>query len=506
MAQNRISEPEAPARVANEAAINGPFLSSTVNQENSILDEWRGMEDTTTPRLLSRNPGDLIPRRWGHKWKTQGGVKSATLDSTDAGTFAAVAALTILSRSEKFITNYLRNLSISKGSTTVFAVHAPQSNLQQLFDEIRRLPSTNVGCISECPSPRHDMSLSLLNIPSSVHHRIWHSSIPGRQKAQVGRWYSKEQINDEKRPFVPFMAPKWDDGTSNEPIPTLPPDLHDIQANVSSLFYFTDDMAEGLSAALDHRLPRISKARSAYKSFILLTCGSDGCYCFVNPFCHWSSIHLLSQGAFHSSGAFGVALCNHERPEIKVNLSNLFKIGEDYTITSASSNLIYTINEQPAADVLMKIVTSRTRPVETAEPEKVYLGVLDGQEIQRVLSVSAGSPSRGALLLDAETAPRVGQTVAFLTSVQSPSLVPSTLDSSSIQIEAMCLSPEESQTQLPAEEMAQDVVLQNRFQIATDNGFAVDSGHGLWHCKIPGTTASFKLGITTEQKTTASER
>lgn len=287
------------------------------------------------------------------------------------------------------------------------------------------------------------------------------------------------------------MAPKWDDGTSNEPIPTLPPDLHDIQANVSSLFYFTDDMAEGLSAALDHRLPRISKMGVTASS---------------TPFVTGRPFTFYHNGAFHSSGAFGVALCNHERPEIKVNLANLFNIGEEYAITSASSNLIYTINEQPAADVLMKIVTSRTRPVETAEPEKVYLGLLDGQEIQRVLSVSAGSPSRGALLLDAETAPRVGQTVAFLTSVQSPSLVPSTLDSSSIQIEAMCLSPEESQTQLPAEEMAQDVVLQNRFQIATDNGFAVDSGHGLWHCKIPGTTASFKLGITTEQKTTASER
>lgn len=118
---------------------------------NKILDEWRGMEDTTTPRLLSRNPGDLIPRRWGHKWKTQGGVKSATLDSTDAGTFAAVAG----------VQNYLAHVASVWGNVRDYVT-----------------VSVNVSKpATDAESIEHDFSFDHLIALREIHHKLPEESL-----------------------------------------------------------------------------------------------------------------------------------------------------------------------------------------------------------------------------------------------------------------------------------------------------------------------------------------
>lgn len=134
----------------------------------------------------------------------------------------SIRAFTFLARSELQLSQYIRNLDISKSSTTLFALHTPQSEsaLQTIFSNVTSLPSNNLGCLSGQIHPDFSFCASFLNIPRSVNHHVWRSTIPGKEKAQVGRWYSKEQMERE----TDDSLPSWGEGQPRK-VPQLPSSL-----------------------------------------------------------------------------------------------------------------------------------------------------------------------------------------------------------------------------------------------------------------------------------------
>jgi hypothetical protein len=141
----------------------------------------------------------------------------------------SIRASTLLSRSERLLSRYIRNLDISNSSTSIFALSAPSSSLQAIFDDVANLPSTNLGCISAQIDPSFPFCLSFLNVSRSVDHCIWRSTIPGTEKAQVGRWYSREQMSREPQEVDVDSFPSWSEGrTSKVPKMKLPPRLQNL--------------------------------------------------------------------------------------------------------------------------------------------------------------------------------------------------------------------------------------------------------------------------------------
>lgn len=120
----------------------------------------------------------------------------------------SIRASTLLARSERALTQFIQKNKFDATSTTLFCLNAPQNVLQNAFDQLTKTSKTSsrvIGCLSDplslastSKSKGYPISLSLLNIPKSVDHVVWRSTIPGREKAQVGRWYSQEQIHRER--------------------------------------------------------------------------------------------------------------------------------------------------------------------------------------------------------------------------------------------------------------------------------------------------------------------
>ena len=121
----------------------------------------------------------------------------------------SIRAFTVLSRSGRRLAQSIHDFDISLSSTSLFCLSTPQSSLQAIFDAIANLPSTNLGCISTQITPGFPFCISFLNVPASCDHRIWRSTITGTEKAQVGRWYSREQMSRQSQdaPFDPL--PPW---------------------------------------------------------------------------------------------------------------------------------------------------------------------------------------------------------------------------------------------------------------------------------------------------------
>ncbi|KAG8806764.1 hypothetical protein FRC17_004821, partial [Serendipita sp. 399] len=386
----------------------------------------------------------------------------------------------------------LDNVKFSASSTTLIALHAPAPRLQLLFDRLSKFSSANIGCLSAPVSSRYPISLSLLNIPSSIEHRIWRSTIPGKERAQVGRWYSQEQIKREKDD----QATRWSPNSSLDAarIGTLPPTLQDLvntKQLLSGLLFFTDDASQGLSASLNHHFPETAKASNHLHLL--------GLFASSTPFITGRPFTLFESESIHSDGAVGVAIVGPKPLEIESNFSSLMHIGGSLLITSASSNMIYTMNERPAADTLAQLIETQFNASSANRPA-VHLGVLDDQEkIYRVFSVLAGSPSRGALLLDGEKSPMVGSKAQFLVSSREimdydenfPS--PSAKETSTLDAQFACVSYAEANTGHTMTHDSEVTIIENQFLVASENGLLIDKGKGLWECKVPFVGASIKL-------------
>jgi hypothetical protein len=142
----------------------------------------------------------------------------------------SLRAFTILSNSERAILSQLQSLHSLKPSTTLFALQAPTSNLEPIFNQIAKLPSSNViGCLSDRISTKYAYNLSLLSLGEDVKHKAWRSTIPGREKAQVGRWYSHEQISAENQnDFHPSHLEWAESSPKTRRIPSLPEPLKEV--------------------------------------------------------------------------------------------------------------------------------------------------------------------------------------------------------------------------------------------------------------------------------------
>ncbi|KAG8806752.1 hypothetical protein FRC17_004828, partial [Serendipita sp. 399] len=340
-------------------------------------------------------------------------------------------------------------------------------------------------CLSAPVSPSYPISLSLLNIPSSIEHRIWRSTIPGKERAQVGRWYSQEQIKREKDD----QATKWNpnlslDTTRIGRLPSALQDLVNTKQLLSGLLFFTDDASQGLSASLNHHFPETAKL---------------GLFASSTPFITGRPFTLFESESIHSDGAVGVAIVGPKPLEIESNFSSLMHIGDSLLITSASSNMVYTMNERSAADTLAQLIETQFNASSANRPA-VHLGVLDDQEkIYRVFSVLAGSPSRGALLLDGEESPVVGSKAQFLVSSREimdydecfPS--PSAKGTSILNAHFACVPYAEANTGHSITHDSEVAVIDNQFLVASENGLLMDKGKGLWECKVPFVGASIKL-------------
>ncbi|KAG8805883.1 hypothetical protein FRC19_007609 [Serendipita sp. 401] len=394
-------------------------------------------------------------------------------------------ARTFLSHSEQSLIKSLENIKLTPSSTTLIALHAPAPKLQPLFDQISKFPSKNIGCLSAPISSKHLISLSLFNIPSSIEHRVWRSTIPGTERAQVGRWYSREQIKRERSEGSMESSPDWNSDTARPPaLPHALQGFVDAKRQISGLLFFTDDAPQGLATSLNHYFPKTAKIGSIASS---------------TPFITGRPFTIFESGSIYSDGAVGVAIAGTKALGIHPNFSSLRPIGIPLLTTSAASNIIYTMNNLPAADILAQLLGSRVNANVEDRPT-IYLGVLDAQgKITRTFSVLAGSPSRGALLLDGEHSPTVGSKVQFLISAHDTldhfdiTTPPMTQEGSAIDAHFACLSPMDANSSSSMTPSNDETIIYSRFLVASENGFMMDRGEGLWECKIPFVGASMRL-------------
>ncbi|KAG8805880.1 hypothetical protein FRC19_007618 [Serendipita sp. 401] len=290
-------------------------------------------------------------------------------------------ARTFLSHSEQSLIKSLENIKFTPSSTTLIALHAPAPKLQPLFDQISKLPSKNIGCLSAPISSKHPISLSLLNIPSSIEHRVWRSIIPGTERAQVGRWYSREQIKRERNEGPMESSPDWNSDTARPPaLPHALQGFVETKRQISGLLFFTDDAPQGLATSLNHYFPKTAKIGSIASS---------------TPFITGRPFTIFESGSIYSDGAVGVAIAGTKASGIHPNFSSLRPIGIPLLTTryvrppvdkssakyghSTASNIIYTMNDLPAADILAQLLGSRDN-ANVEDCPAIYLGVLDAQD------------------------------------------------------------------------------------------------------------------------------
>ncbi|PVF97624.1 hypothetical protein CPB86DRAFT_759770 [Serendipita vermifera] len=424
----------------------------------------------------------------------------------------SLRALTILSQSERAILTNLQSPHLTKSSTTFFALHAPTSNLESIFDGIAKLPSSNVvGCISERISTKYPFSLSLLSLGDGIRHKVWRSTIPGREKAQVGRWYSPEQISaNDQRDSQPSHLEWAESSPKTTHMPSLPESLRDLdpKERPPSLLYLSDDAPEGLETSLSYFFPHASKL---------------GLIASSTPFITGRPFTLYHNGSFHSSGALGIALFNPSpKPRTDVRFSHLEPLGGPKTVSSASSNILYALDGQPAASILAQALALADRQEDTghtgatppSQQHHIYLGVLSSTgQVCRTYPIGAGSPSRGALLIQGSDAPSTALRTQFFylrgknqqraspvstatPSNSSPSASPSG------QVHLAC-SPEDGEsdliTQYAFQKNGEDTVVAETFIASSEHGFSLSEGLGVdpgdktWSCKTPFAQVSLSL-------------
>ncbi|CAE6480371.1 unnamed protein product [Rhizoctonia solani] len=384
-------------------------------------------------------------------------------------------------------------LTISTNTVNLFALSAHADDLQDAVAQLTAIPNA-IGALTA--SPFKGVQLSIASYPKESCFPF-RSTIPGRPEAEVGRIRtyrppSREEKASETRldNMLASGSVDWNDALSESGPLELPSDLQRIRdkSSVSSFFYLSDGKPEGLFDSLHRHFPAASQ---------LGLIGSS------TPFITGRPFTLFKGTSIFSDGAVGVALLDPNPPSTTISFDSIHAVSEPMEVTRAQTNLIETLNDgNPVESLMTAMKTSGT----IGKDQDIYLGVIEGPTspnpkardsrirtyaYSRVYRITAGGPSRGALLLDATEGPQAGTKVQFATtpSSQKSSKTFTISDQASPTISLDILA----ESHMQASPTGSDVrVGDNLFAGSSENGFALGSGRERpWICSIPGTTVQW---------------
>ncbi|KAF9063282.1 hypothetical protein BDP27DRAFT_1299738 [Rhodocollybia butyracea] len=408
---------------------------------------------------------------------------------------------TITSRSSTSIISRLSQIKAqhaSKPHVLLFALSSPtpsdssKSELSALVDTLLTFSSSSesVGCLSAPLIPGSiSCSIALFDPQNVVTFR---STIAGKEKVQVGRWHALRkrydtiqhgenmELDTMEKALSNGGPVDWDNlwkAKTKETRGLLPRGLTSYlnsptRANgESSVLYFSDLSPEGLSSSIPEAFPRANQL---------------GLLASSTPFVTGRPVTLFHNQEIYDTGAVGVAFEN-SKPMGFALPRDVEPLGEALSVTDSEGNLINTLNSSNPTQLLLSCI--RAAGIDAASYETEFLlGVLPrtGSLSYQLHAITAGDPSRGTLSLNAQTmAPVVGSRVQFYHRIRKPET--SSLLSPGSSMSFTVVSPEHSSSE------RSELVLENRFVAASDNGFVLGrTGETPWSCIVPGCVSQIK--------------
>ncbi|KAI0638353.1 hypothetical protein C8Q77DRAFT_1090700 [Trametes polyzona] len=397
---------------------------------------------------------------------------------------------TVISRSAAHIVNYLAKIQpLLSQNPLLYTISASQytdsSDLESLVNTVRSVSPRSIGCLS-APIPsaraswRQHTAVSLAAFDSE-HTTLFRSTAPGRLPTQVGRWHALHESQQEGSPAY--------NEHSQHP---LPQELEHLSADdVHTVLYFTDNAPEGLVSS-------ISRFGSATKLGMVGT---------STPFVTGSPYTLFHNDRIYSDGAVGLCLTSPRRPAPYSAYPALESITRPMIVTSSEGNLVHALdNANPSALLLHALKNSpylKGREQGISPELSLYLATLrqagGKHEVDQLVHISAGDPSRGSIALDTQTAPTEGSLVQVLLRPPSSSFDALRQVQEGASAGSRCLAllstsmDDVGIAQPSAEDTADEevVVLEDVFLAASENGSLVArsaGGHSErpWKCTAPG--------------------
>ncbi|KAG8904658.1 hypothetical protein FRB99_001378 [Tulasnella sp. 403] len=408
----------------------------------------------------------------------------------------------------------MREIDIPKGSAVIYAIssNTDPSSLPTLIS-LFKSNQTSMGCLIYPFQHKPPLvSCSIAAFPSdSV--TPFRSTIPGKAKVSIGRWQRPSSTSQPQPVSIDHIINSrngfqdvWSSGPSSSHLydSKVPEALRDVK-DVSALLYFSDGAPEGLLATLDKHYPHASKL---------------GLIGTSTPFVTGREHTLLLNSDVFSDGAIGFALKTDNNLRYRHGFNGLQPISEPYTISSAASNLVYTLDDDrnptkealAAYEVRIRPTTSSRDAIHTVSSE-MYLGVIDQRpghatQYERVHRITSGDPSRGTLSLDTDAGPPTGSKVQFL--YRPPEGPASTPQNARNSIQFIASSVEEvvqNGDTPPSEEEGDGDAwsIPGKFIAHTENGVLITSNSAsnerpdvltTWRCSVPGGWGSLRWPTT----------
>ncbi|KZV66229.1 hypothetical protein PENSPDRAFT_97911 [Peniophora sp. CONT] len=389
---------------------------------------------------------------------------------------SAPALLAALSRQPKLAHPLLYALSST----------LPSDALPDTIKSLRGLSSsTSLGCLS-APlivegKEQFAASMAWFDGARCVPFR---STIPGRERAQVGRRVDARLPEDtaafDAEAGLDRVAlgdsAAWADVWAGAP-PGLPKELTHIPY-VSALVMFSDDAPQGLLSALKAAYPETYKMALRASS---------------TPFVTGRPFTLLRDDEVHSSGAMGFALLK-SKPSFSTGFAGLRPLSPSMKVTAAEGNLIHTLNDSNPSQLLLDAIRAAGLYGDGAKEDRFVLGVSTSAESihERAFRITSGDPKRGTLALETDATIAENSFVQFFkssppTDVARPSETPSISFMTTSDVPGMPLQ-NSSENSMDVESVR---IFDASFVAGSENGWTVaQASEEVWACSVPGASAS----------------
>ncbi|OCF57225.1 hypothetical protein L486_04681 [Kwoniella mangroviensis CBS 10435] len=328
-------------------------------------------------------------------------------------------AQTFFSPTPEYVSSHLAKTT----DPSIFLLSTSLQHLSQHLPVIQNHLPNSIGSFSITP-PGHEPTLSIATFSDDA--RIFRSDLTGRPPAEVGRFQRPSSQRSQREEDLKgtgqgqaealLAGEGWAGMWKGEAREQRIAELEGVTAE--SFLLLTDGRPTPVLKALDAMYPAASKV---------------GILTAATPFITNRPYTLLHNGNIFPSGSLGLAF--KSRPKVNLNFG-LTPMTEPAVISGAQGNMLLSIegtNSNPT-QVLIAAIQKRGGSGITKE-EDFYLGILENGEVQQVVKILSGDPSRGAMSLDMEDSLLAGQTIQFMhreTAVSSPQPKPDTITFSAL--------------------------------------------------------------------------
>lgn len=275
----------------------------------------------------------------------------------------AVHLSTIISRTSSSLLSHISHLAKSFPNYPLLFTLSHNGtdsavDLSRVVGQLTNFSSQSIGCLSApLPGPHSEFTACSLAIfdPQNV-AAVFHSTVPGKQRAQVGRWRpvgQKKKLDEDppsnqgwwKEGHVKDWEDVWNSSVETQVLPEGLKgkesviryklrclfDLH--FRDVSSIVYLTDDAPEGLSSSLLFNYSNSSQV---------------GLVASSTPFVNGRPFTLFHNKNVYDMGAVGIALKRSAKPSVRdfaarVSFVGLTPISDPMNLTRCTSLYLHVL-------------------------------------------------------------------------------------------------------------------------------------------------------------------